>query len=1154
MIKRLLWRIGDPEALSPDLVDNFGRPDVFGAAEWHAGQPSQRWPLFHASEADPEGGYRFYPHTVVFALEAEPAPAYRLRVHHFTITPRLGHLEVRVNGVAGLAFPRPAPTACAVMRLKAALHTSIYAEGVTDIVVPGALLRPGENRLTLICHDGAAFTHVESADKRARLDRMATGAGLFYRAVELSALAAAPEGVIRRVTLVPSVVYRRDEQGTVRGRCELFVELGDAFDGGEWRVDASDGRARLAHTLRLPPARFGYLRAAFDLPEGEGPVEVVVAGEANGGRVEQHVTLARKRRWQVFAAPGLHTDIGYTHRQWEVAERLSLNLDRALDLLDGAEPEAFAYHLDSAFTLDHFLATRGPERREQLLRHARTGRLGVPGNYVILLSHLAGLEDLIRNHVRADTFLRQAGLRARFDAVVDVPSLSGALPAVLAGCGVRYLVHASNQDRGPFRLNGGLHRQSPFYWQGPAAGGSVLVWLSRMYCEVRKVCGSPPDVASAERGLALWLDEFERETYAPSLTLLYGQEADNTDLDPQPIDFVREWNRTYAYPELVPCAVTAYFERVEAECGQALPTVRGDGGAYWEDGAGSSLGATIEARQAQANLPAAERLAAMAALYHPDQVYPLDEFDQAWRQVLLYDEHTWGAFLSGSDPDARLQRDQWSVKAHMAESARQWSERLLHGATTRHSLSWNARGREVVVFNPHSWTVSGAVTVEIALDESVVDAGTGAAVPARRVSASESQAVVALWIEALPGLGYRRHRLVPGATAAALSQSPPLPAAGLAPIVIESAHYRLTLDARRGCAISLVDKALDRELAAPGAYGLGQFLYVSGGEGTTITGNHPGLPPAQLTVHDTFELERCEVQEDALGARVLLTGRVAAGRLEVEWSLPAHAARVDLAFTYHKPSVTALEAAYVAFPLDLPGATVESDAQLGWVDWNSDTLPGACQEWLPLQTGVLLTGANCSLWFGSPDVPLFTVGDIVRGRWRSGLDVRGGRLFSYVLNNYWRTNYRGEQAGPLVFRYSLASGRAISHDRAYRMGWEARRPLYAQRLSLQEFREARAPYDQAAGILASVTPEQVAVSTFNGARHAPGYVLRLLETSGADQTAEVAFPYCRITRAWEVDLLEYERRALPVEAGRLRVPVPAWGMTTIRLELESELE
>lgn len=213
---------------------------------------------------------------------------------------------------------------------------------------------------------------------------------------------------------------------------------------------------------------------------------------------------------------------------------------------------------------------------------------------------------------------------------------------------------------------------------------------------------------------------------------------------------------------------------------------------------------------------------------------------------------------------------------------------------------------------------------------------------------------------------------------------------------------------------------------------------------------------------------------------------------------------------------------------------------------------GGCKEWLPLQTGVLASTPGADVFLASPDIPLFCVGDVVRGRWPRELALAGGRIFSYVLNNYWHTNYKASQGGAIAFGYRLTSDRSIAPDRAFRLGWAARRPLYAQRMSFQDFREIRPPYEEpAGGALAQVSPEQVVLSTLKGARWAEGYVARLQEIGGAAREATVAFPGRPVARAWATDLLEREERELPVEPdGTLRVDVPAWGLATVRIVLE----
>jgi hypothetical protein len=999
------------------------------------------------------------------------------------------------------------------LRLHAALHTTLYGGGTMRVVLPAALLRAGANRLTLVARDDGEVLRVENAEAIDRLDRMANGAGIVYQQLALTALAELPEEL---VALDPSVVYRRGADGVLRELCRLHVELAGAHDGGQVALEVPGERVELT----LPAAAFGHVSVPFELADGEAAVDYVLAGALG----ERRGVLHRRRKWRVHVTPHAHTDIGYTHRQSEIGERHARNVDAAL-----ANAAPATYHVDSAWTLEEWLATRGPERLDALRRLAEERRFSVSGFYVDLLTHAASLEDLVRNELRALRLLEPLRIAPTFVSIVDVPSLSGALPALMEGAGLRYLVHASNQDRGPFRVNGKLDRSSPYWWEG-TAGGRVLVWLSRMYCELRKVCGSPPVPSSAQRGLDLWLQEYERDDYPLDSVLLYGQEADNTDLDPQPLEFVRRWNDEYEWPQLVFSDVASFFEEAE-RAGDRLPVVRGDGGAYWEDGCGAAVVPTALARQAQADLPAAERLEALAAIHGETRV-PADRFDAAWRDLLLWDEHTWGAFLSGPEPDAVLQRDQWEVKLQLAHQAASASRQLLHEAAVRHGLRFATGGREVVVHNPHSWPAGGAVTVEIAADEEID-------VPSRAVSMSGSQQLVELWIDEVPAHGYRRFPLRRGAQARS-SQS-------VDGLVLENEHYRLELDGERGCVRSLRDLELDAELvdgAAP--WGFGSLVQALGGEGTRLVSNQADLPDGDPVLDASFDVHDVRCEHSELGSVL----RVSGTELQVEWFLPARAKHVDVAYTWQKPERTAKEAAYVAFPTTLADAQVLSDAQLGWVRWGEDDLPGACKEWLPLQTAILVRGDGRDVLVCSPDVPLFCVGDVVRGRWPVQRDQRSGHVLSYVANNYWHTNYPARQGGTLRFRYRLTSAQEIDAPTAHRLGWEARRPLYAHRLSFQDFRHPAAPYaDAATGVLASVEPEHVVLSALKPAEAGAGFVARFQEIAGHASAARLSLPGRPVRAAWRTDLVERDLGPLAVVDGSIEVDVPAWGLATVRFEL-----
>ena len=62
----------------------------------------------------------------------------------------------------------------------------------------------------------------------------------------------------------------------------------------------------------------------------------------------------------------------------------------------------------------------------------------------------------------------------------------------------------------------------------------------------------------------------------------------------------------------------------------------------------------------------------------------------------------------------------------------------------------------------------------------------------------------------------------------------------------------------------------------------------------------------------------------------------------------------------------------------------------------------------------------------SLDAPLFEIGALtdersVNGRpraWRKQV-APGSDVFAYLLNNYWHTNYKADQAGPMTFRFHV---------------------------------------------------------------------------------------------------------------------------------------
>ena len=93
-----------------------------------------------------------------------------------------------------------------------------------------------------------------------------------------------------------------------------------------------------------------------------------------------------------------------------------------------------------------------------------------------------------------------------------------------------------------------------------------------------------------------------------------------------------------------------------------------------------------------------------------------------------------------------------------------------------------------------------------------------------------------------------------------------------------------------------------------------------------------------------------------------------------------------------------------------------------------DQLPGACKNYFTVGRWVDVSNQDYGVTWATIDAPLVEVGADRRGRacptcgnpdnWIKHLEP-SQTLYSYVMNNYWETNYKADQEGPTPFRYAL---------------------------------------------------------------------------------------------------------------------------------------
>jgi len=195
------------------------------------------------------------------------------------------------------------------------------------------------------------------------------------------------------------------------GRVELAV----------WRPQAD---ARIPGRLRIRRATTGISRARLC-----ARTKAVVAGPWPASPRQFPVELNPEKRWNLLLVPHMHLDIGYTGAQGKIAEIQSRSLDEAMQLVRD-QPD-FRYSMDAFWVLQKLLGGprhQGPAGTPPPDEGAE--KSFSPPSTSNLLTHLAGVETLIRSLYPSFGFARKNGLDFDYANLTDVPSASRSYASV----------------------------------------------------------------------------------------------------------------------------------------------------------------------------------------------------------------------------------------------------------------------------------------------------------------------------------------------------------------------------------------------------------------------------------------------------------------------------------------------------------------------------------------------------------------------------------------------------------------------------------------------------------------------------------------------------------------------------------------------------
>jgi len=1088
----LLWQIGQADndtaqfALGPDRSNQYSA-SFPNDALFVAGQsdPKQDWPYIQPGPADVWAGGKSHTFTILFGLKKMATEGKGQIVldfvdTHSALPPKM---EIKINDIS---FIRELPKGAGDASAQGQPDKGRECRLVIDF--PAGALKMGTNNITITSLEGSWVLYDQAA--------MTVPSGF----------EAGPVEPVTRFLDVQSRPYllKHDDGNMYQPVLVSVLHIGQPTEA----VVLVNGSESARQSLKPGYKVIEGLAPAVRKPTSV-QIEAKVAGKSIG---KQTLTIKPVRKWEVYLLHHSHVDIGYTHVQTEVEQKhwqyYKQVIDLARNTADYPPGSAFKWNVEVLWAVDSFLKQASPADSQAFIDAVKNGWIGLDALYGNELTALCRPEELVRllDYARM--------LRQRFDVTIDtamitdVPGYTWGIVPVLAQSGVKYFSIGPNRGH---RIGYTLATwgDKPFYWLSPSGTERILCWVAGegySFFHSGRLDG---------QRLFDYLQRLDDSEYPYDMVQLrYSIGGDNGPPDPDLSDFVKKWNQKYAYPRLVVATTTEMFKEFEKRYESRIPKVSGDFTPYWEDGAGSSAAETAINRDAAERLIQTETLWAML----DPAGYPAEQFQEAWRNVILYDEHTWGAHCSISQPESDFTKAQWKIKQAFALNADLQSRNLLNNALAGHRLA----AKQVTtmdVFNTSSWMRTDLVILskDMILPGDVVRDSQGQAVKSQRLSTGE----LAFLARDIAPFSAKRFTFAAGdvsTSGSALAKNTEL----------SNDTISITVNEQTGAAESLKWKQQNIELVnSEAGLGLNDYFYVAGRDPTEPQRNGP----VKISVKEKGPLvASLLIESDAPGCNKLVR----------ELRIIDGIDRVDIINVIDKKNIYEQEAVHMAFPFKVPKGVMRMDIPWAVVRPETDQLPGACKNYFTVQRWVDVSNADYGVTWATPDAPLIEVGAITsdpRGKtmgWIKSIEP-STTLYSYVMNNYWETNYKAGQEGPTTFRYSIEPHLSFDSGKAAKFGAESSRPLIV------------VPVDKKTPIpdsIMKVEPASIIVTAFRPSSDGKTWVVRLFNAGGQPEKTTLTWAKPAPETIWLSNLAEEEvsKTAGPID-------MAAYEIVTLRASL-----
>lgn len=789
-----------------------------------------------------------------------------------------------------------------------------------------------------------------------------------------------------------------------------------------------------------------------------------------------------EKKWEIYVIHHSHTDIGYTERQEKIARYHYDFIRQAIDILNKchenseAKYEGFVWQCENHWQIENFYEMADDSYKKKLEHYISTGEIGLSGNYLNMTELVS--EDVFGNALdRVQQYGESIGHKITSGMSADVNGMPWGCADLFHEHGIKNFFTCIHTHHGMFPLN---KKVMPFYWESPK-GNKILVWngdhyhlgndmflaphaggtymvkdeFSQQIIDDSLVTVSREATEKAELEIAItrverYLENLESEEYPYSIVplMVSGVSSDNSPPSLAVLSRIKALNEHFGDKINIKMAnLEQFFKAVEEKC-ENIPTYKGDWTDWWADGVGSTPAETKLYREAVRKTDICKKLDNDGELGDKKLLV------KAEKEQILYAEHTWGYSSSVSEPWETLVSSLERKKGAYAVNANTYISKNLDKILSEFGeLSIKQdKPQTYSVINPHNralntkaylyiefWEYIGGIHYNTSIPIEVVDCDTGEIIPSqvkRIARAVQVEIEINMKAHEKRKLKIQLAKRKYGTT----KNHVYIGADGVKDFLnengyrvdedqIETDYMIMKMNDEKGIysIYSKKDsKELIRENTKEGAFA-GIYEYTEMPEGACEVRRAMGRNrKSKATKRYVAQPKNRKITENGdVFVSVELDYELEGTRMYTIFAkIYKHQPKLEAMIRLHKESRWEPENLYVSLPFTAGESTETYIDKTGCIlRPGIDQLIGSCQDFYLIQNGTVWKDGATSVVLVTKDTPLVTFGKLeskpIKLCSAEDTEHNQSEVYSWVMNNFWETNFKVDLGGFYEFSYTL---------------------------------------------------------------------------------------------------------------------------------------